>query len=224
MSKKFRGVYKHADNGWTAGLSGKYIGWFRDYESAVAARIAAEIEQIGKPYDVREIQINGDTALIPMHGRKGIFYGYTAIDLSDLAAVSEISWTLNPNGYAVGRPKGSAKAVPLHRFLLYGMESGGTTDHIDGDRLNNRLSNLRKCSNAENCRNTTLSKNNTSGKKGVRKTSHGRWQARITVDRKEIHIGNYATPGEASAAYDAAALMLHGEFARTNTTLDLQSC
>lgn len=223
MSKKFRGVYRHADNGWTAGISGKYIGWFRDYDSAVSARIAAEIEQIGKPYDVREIEIRGDIALIPMHGRKGVFYGYAVIDLADLEKVQDTSWTKGATGYAVGRPKGSDKAVPLHRFLIYGMEAGGTTDHINGDTLDNRRANLRKCTTKENTRNTKLAKNNTSGRKGVRKTKEGNWKARITVDRKEIHIGHYSTIEEASAAYDAAALMMHGEFARTNASLDLLS-
>lgn len=223
MTEKFRGVHSHKDGGYVVTLGRKYIGYFKEHEEAVSARVSAEIEQIGRPYDVREIKISGDIALIPMHGRNGVFYGYTMIDLVDLEVVRKTAWTQDQRGYAVGRPPGSDNALPLHRFLIYGLEKRGATDHISGDKLDNRRSNLRKCTAKENARNTRLAKNNTSGFKGVRLTAHGMWNARIMVDRRNVHIGNYHTIEEARAAYDAAALIHHGDFASTNDTLDLQS-
>lgn len=127
---------------------------------------------------------------------------------------------MDPRGYAVGRPAGHSNNVTMHRLLVHGLEKGGgSTDHQDGNKLNNRRANLRKCNKAENARNTRLAKNNTSGKKGVRQTPEGRWKARITVNRREIHIVVYATKDEAAAAYDAASLMHHLEFASPNVEI-----
>jgi hypothetical protein len=216
MGDKFRGVYVHKDSGWTATLGRQYLGWFREHAQAVSARIAAEIEQTGSAYDVREPVIDGDTVLIPLHGRRGVFYGYSRIDLADYELVRPTAWTLDRKGYAVGRPAGASNAVPMHRLIVYGLEVGGVTDHVSGDKLDNRRCNLRRCTTKENTRNTRLAKNNTSGKKGVRETACGMWQARITVDREEIHLGNYASKELAAAAYDEACKKLHGLFASPN--------
>lgn len=219
MSEKFRGVFKHKDAGWTATIGRKYLGWFGEHSDAVAARIAAEIEQTGAPYDVREPVLDGDVMLVPLHGRRGVFYGYCRVDVSDFHIVRDTAWTLSPAGYAVGRPSGAGKVVALHRLLVHGLNGGGVTDHINGDKLDNRRSNLRVCTPKENSRNTRLAKNNSSGKKGVRKTAHGKWQARITVDMREIHIGNFETKELAAEAYDDACRKLHGLFASTNATI-----
>ena len=78
-------------------------------------------------------------------------------------------------------------------------------DHIDGDKLNNRLSNLRNCDAAENARNAKLSKNNTSGILGVRYcTERNKWVATIMVNRKTVHLGRFNRKEEAIAARQAA--------------------
>lgn len=92
-------------------------------------------------------------------------------------------------------------------------------DHINGQRADNRICNLRLASHAENNRNRPIKPSNRSGFKGVRLTAHGMWNARIMVDRRNIHIGNYHTIEEARTAYDAAALIHHGEFASPNITI-----
>jgi hypothetical protein len=93
-------------------------------------------------------------------------------------------------------------------------------DHRDGNGLNNRRrSNLRVCSHSQNGANQKKHKNNTSGFKGVvlYKDNRSRpWCARIKVEGRHIYLGYFATPDEAAKAYDAAAIRLHGEFARTN--------
>ena len=105
----------------------------------------------------------------------------------------------------------------MHRWIVFGGKEGSGVDHSDGDKLNNRRGNLRKATQSQNSKNTLLAKNNTSGFKGVSKTAEGRWRARITVERKEIHLGVFDTKADAAAAYDAAALQLHGEFASPNS-------
>lgn len=92
----------------------------------------------------------------------------------------------------------------------------GKLDHEDTNRANNRLSNLRYATKAQNAQNRGKTKRNTSGYKGVWKTKSGRYQTAIGVDNEKIHLGLFDSPSDAALAYDAAAIVLHGKFARTN--------
>jgi len=88
-------------------------------------------------------------------------------------------------------------------------------DHINGNRADNRIENLREVSSSENSQNSKKRKDNTSGFKGVSfDTRSGRWQAQIMKQGKSFHLGFYNAPEEASKAYIAASNRLHGEFAR----------
>jgi len=92
----------------------------------------------------------------------------------------------------------------------------GRVDHTDGNGLNNCRANLRSATQSQNGMNRRK-QGNKSGYKGVsRATNSNRWQARIRVNRKATHIGTFDTRIEAARAYDEAALVLHGEFARLN--------
>lgn len=223
MSKnKFRGVYLHNDGSGfvaTIGHEGKrvYLGIFKDFDSARSARIEAEVRLFGYAFDRREIEVCANEARVPLHGRSGVFYGWAIIDLCDIDRVKDVAWTIDPRGYVAGRPSKSKSSVTLHRWILMYRDSEvGTIDHADGNKLNNKRSNLRQCSQAENARNTKLAKNNSSGFKGVSLDVNGKWRARIWKDRKEIRIGTFSNIEDAVAAYDKAALELHGEFASPN--------
>jgi hypothetical protein len=89
-------------------------------------------------------------------------------------------------------------------------------DHIDTDKANNRWNNLREATVAQNGWNTGLQlPRNNSGFKGVflcRPT--GRYYAQIAANGRRYHLGHFASPKEAHAAYVAAAQKYHGEFAR----------
>lgn len=218
---KFRGVRRHKDGGFVAfiGYHGKpvYLGMFSDFEAAKTARIGAEVRLFGSVFDRREIEIIGDHANVPLHGRGGVFHGLAIVDATDVDRVRNIAWTLDTRGYVVGRPSGFKTCTPLHRWLMIdGKNCKKAVDHIDGDKLNNRRSNLRLCTQAENAKNTRLGLNNTSGAKGVSRNVNGKWRARIWNNRKEIHLGTFETAAEAMAAYDKAAIALHGEFASPN--------
>jgi hypothetical protein len=101
-------------------------------------------------------------------------------------------------------------SVPLHRYIV-GIEHGDVRviDHIDGNGLNNRGDNLRIISSFENSRNLHIKKTNRTGFHGVkkfrRKNKDGvfiiRYQARICVNYKDIHLGTFSTPEEAHEAY-----------------------
>lgn len=65
-------------------------------------------------------------------------------------------------------------------------------DHIDGNTTNNRIENLRSCTNQDNCKNARLSKTNTSGHTGV-SWSHQKkkWRANIVINSKQIYLGSF---------------------------------
>jgi len=78
-------------------------------------------------------------------------------------------------------------------------------DHINHIRTDNRIVNLRKASNTENSRNASIGVNNTSGALGVWfEKRRNKWAAEIKVDRKKIHLGQFAEFADAVAARKAA--------------------
>lgn len=87
-------------------------------------------------------------------------------------------------------------------------------DHINGNRSDNRIANLREAPGWRNAANKGRSKNNKSGFKGVT-LKKKRWQAQIAKDGTSYHLGTFDTPESAHQAYVTAARQLFGEFARS---------
>lgn len=88
-------------------------------------------------------------------------------------------------------------------------------DHINMDRRDNRIVNLRSGDNSQSNANKGPYKNNTSGRKGVVfYKPYGKWMARITVRGREIFLGYFVNIDDAASAYAAAAVKYFGEFAR----------
>jgi hypothetical protein len=106
----------------------------------------------------------------------------------------------------------------LHRLIL-DAKKGEYVDHINGDLLDNRKSNLRLCSNSQNIRNQNKHKDNTSGYKGVsynKRLKTNPWSAQIKYNRHSYHLGYYPTKELAAIAYNNKAIELFKEFARLN--------
>lgn len=82
-------------------------------------------------------------------------------------------------------------------------------DHINGDRSDNRIANLRAATDAENKHNRRKpNSNTTSGYLGV-SPRYGKFRAQIWLDGKGKHIGSFGSPEEAHAAYLKAKRELH---------------
>lgn len=109
------------------------------------------------------------------------------------------------------------RAYPRHRLVwayFYGDPGPFIVDHINNDRSDDRIENLRLATESDNRRNSRMYCTNTSGFKGVtREKRTNRWKAYIYQHNRRIHLGMYTTKEEAAAAYAQAALRLHGEFA-----------
>jgi hypothetical protein len=109
------------------------------------------------------------------------------------------------------------KQFRLHRLVwlyVHGRWPAEAIDHINGNRADNRLANLRECTIAQNNYNRRRRKG-PSGLRGVhRNAKSGKWQARISTNGKEQILGHFDDPKLAHAAYCEAAKKLHGEFAK----------
>ena len=94
-------------------------------------------------------------------------------------------------------------------------------DHIDQDKQNNSIKNLRLATSASNCHNRRLTfnvkQNKTSKYKGVYwHKPRNKWRARIVVNGKPKELGRFKQEEEAAKAYDLAAKEFYGEFAVLN--------
>lgn len=147
-------------------------------------------------------------------------------------ASGKLIWRYNPsktmqvNGRMAGKYAGSidkkgyvrvhlnGKQYPAHRIiwkLAYGeIPTDLMIDHIDGDPKNNRLDNLRLCTNSQN----QFNRGNTSKKdrpKGVYK-ARGKFKAEITINKQRIYLGSFPTVEQAEQRYNEFAADHHGEF------------
>jgi hypothetical protein len=100
------------------------------------------------------------------------------------------------------------KASRVAYALMIGAWPQHEIDHADGDRGNNKWSNLRPATRAEQMQNRVLGKRNSSGHTGV-SPHQGKWRAMITVNRRRHHLGCFKTPEEAAAAYLAGKARMH---------------
>lgn len=131
--------------------------------------------------------------------------------------VGSVSGTLTVRGYRF-------ISIDWNRYLAHrivwlwnnGTMPSGDIDHINGDKSDNRLENLRVANRSQNMSNTGLRRDNSSGYKGVTWHAQSRkWRALIHVNKKQTHLGLFDTPEKAYAAYCAAAKEVFGEFAKT---------
>jgi hypothetical protein len=114
--------------------------------------------------------------------------------------------TLNSKGYRrIGIEGTLYQAHRLVWLYTHGCFPPEQMDHINHDRADNRLVNLRCVSNAENRRNAALKRGNTSGFTGVCwQKKRGKWEARVGVMGKTLRLGYFNTKEEAIAARQAA--------------------
>lgn len=126
------------------------------------------------------------------------------------------AFTADLNGYRQGMI--NYRTLYAHRVawaIYYGEWPTDQIDHINCDRSDNRIANLRSADAFGNNRNQMLMKNNTSGFKGVSRARSGRWVAKIMAGGKYKHLGTFDSAVEAAKVYARAAAGYHGEFART---------
>jgi hypothetical protein len=149
----------------------------------------------------------------------------TIVDDKVFAELDQHNWHVHSNRtifYAQRSSKrtlGKHHPIRMHRVIMEihlgrPLKSKEHIDHINNDGLDNRLCNLRVCTNQQNLMNRGKNKNNTSGYKGVSWFKRAeKWTAQIWYDGESIHLGYFVSKEDAARAYDKKAKELYGEFA-----------
>lgn len=158
-----------------------------------------------------------------MSGEYGI--GWTSntnkefyFDLEDYDKIKDYCWNEDNNGYLSTNIYKNT-TIKFHRIILnMTKEDFKKVDHIKHNKLDNRKTELRICTNQNNCMNQGLSKNNTSGVTGVsfhKKTK--KWQAYIKVNFRYIYLGLFADFDNAVKARKDAEEKYFGEYSYDNS-------
>lgn len=166
--------------------------------------------------------------LIPLVSRKPGFIGlFAQVDDDKFDVLNQWRWNIHvdhegkqsQNIYVVRliRPNSRIIKIRMHRVLMSLQDSlSGESlssffvDHIDHNGLNNQVLNLRVVTQSENQQNLRLQSNSTSGFQGVSfDKERGKYQAKIKINKKTIHIGRFNTAEEASLRYQEAKLQYH---------------
>lgn len=166
--------------------------------------------------------MDDDVIRIPLRARDGSVRAWAIVDREDADLAGE-SWYLNTNGYTRRRMGPDRIGEYLHRVILSRIEgrmlkANEQCDHANGERMDNRRSNLRIVTYRQNSVNRRGY--GESSYLGINRNKY-KWEARISTvcsggGGKRIFLGTFADEEEAARAYDRAARECHGEYARLN--------
>lgn len=172
---------------------------------------------------VRPLKVVGDFAYVPLTKN------YSAIiDAEDAELIGQYNWCATEEKRKDGsickvyakrsiRTPGNKIVTQLMHKLILPIESGYEVDHIDGNSLNNRKTNLRKCTRSENARNCKIKYDNKTGVKVVCWAKHAKkFVVKIRFKGKQKHLGYFSSIDEAAEEYAKWSKELHGSFGRVS--------
>lgn len=136
---------------------------------------------------------------------------FAIVDECDFEYLNQFKWHAasgkSDKWYARRKIIGSGgQCIMMHKELI---PNANEIDHINGNGLDNRRTNLRPLSHSNNVRNKEKKKNTKSKYRGVHPTNGGRsgsWMARITINKKTLHLGSFKNEEQAAEAYINAAI------------------
>lgn len=147
---------------------------------------------------------------------------FTIVDDDIHEYLCQWNWHMRNGGYAarpyrVGGAGSSQKLILMHR-LVNNTPKGLFTDHINGNKLDNRRENLRTVDLTQSAWNVGKKPYNTSGYIGVAWWKRDcKWTAQIMYGRRMHRVGYFDTKEQAALAFNVVARELKGEYARLNT-------
>lgn len=170
---------------------------------------------MGKCNNTNKYIIYETHAEIVLYDKQGNEKCRVLIDNEDIQMLKEYTWYLHKNGYIISNT-GSKNGIKIHRLIMNAPEDK-VVDHISHNKLDNRKSNLRICTQSENTMNKSKHKNNTSGVTGVGwYKKYNKWRARIDVNKKSILLGYFDTYEEAVESRRKAEIKYFGEYRNKN--------
>jgi len=129
--------------------------------------------------------------------------------------VGDIAGCVQSSGYRAISVNNKLEYSHRLIFLYHHGFTPKEVDHIDGDKLNNKIENLRECTRSQNNFNSKAPKTNTSGVKGVswhKKLS--KWRAYLHVNKKQKNLGLFEDLELAQLVVSEARELFHKEFKR----------
>ena len=157
-------------------------------------------------FDKNKIIIHDNYAEIVLLNKDGEECGKALIDLDDIYKVKGYKWCKH-HEYVINNSIGG-----IHRFVM-NCPKDMVVDHINHNPLDNRICNLRICSQHENVMNSSLNSNNTSGCTGVAWVKeNNRWWAYIQVKGSRINLGYFIDDNEAVKVRKEAEIKYFGEY------------
>lgn len=148
---------------------------------------------------------------------------HTIVDDSDFEYLNQWKWH-TMKGYAARKDYSLGRSNPIYIYmhrLLADTPEGMITDHINGNKLDNRRGNLRQCTKSQNAMNVGVRKDNKSGYKGVHKNNPKAnsklWKSEIKHNGKRVFLGYFNDPEVAASVYKEAQKKYHGEFAKVGS-------
>ena len=142
------------------------------------------------------------------------------VDAADYEWLNRWKWQRHARGYAIRTSWDALNkkffGILMHRLIL-DVPKNMDTDHINGNKLDNRRCNLRICTTAQNIRNQRKTRG-TSKYKGVSwSKQRKKWVAFITINHKRKNLGGFNDEAKAALTYNKEAKKHFGEFARLNS-------
>lgn len=170
---------------------------------------------------------------VPIYAKGGVVVAHTKVSPEDAERALAYRWSLertkrSPKGYArayiTDRSLNKRRSIKLHRLILDIVDDGPQVegDHINGDTLDNRRTNLRVATRQQNAQNVAA--HGRSRFRGVSFDNSGRvrkpWRAQICIDGRNHRIGRFFTEEEAGqAAHEWRLLHMPFYVERTNEVL-----
>lgn len=142
---------------------------------------------------------------------------FALIDYEDFELVSKYKWYAKKSKNTYYAVCSVDKYLKMHRLILGLSDTSVFADHINGNGIDNRRSNLRSATPTQNSMNRSSAKNSSSKYKGVYWDEDRRkWASCMKSNGKTIYIGRFDNESEAALAYNKKATEVQGEFARLN--------
>lgn len=141
---------------------------------------------------------------------------FAIISKESFDVVSKYKWHIRPDGYVEAKNK-NKENILLHRLVTNFQYP--IVDHINRNKLDNRLNNLRCVTASQNQVNKSIQKNNTSGITGVSwDKSRNKWHVMITVNHNHINLGRFDSLEEAREVRRKAEKIYHKEYSPITKT------
>ena len=172
-----------------------------------------ETVQRQEEYELEQLH-DSITSLLNYDKDTGIFTWLKTT--SRLAMAGSVAGSLDRNGYLIIKVNGKKyKSHRLAWFYIYKCFPSLSIDHINNNKLDNRIANLREATQSQQSHNRPALKRNVLGVKGVRK--HGnKYHALICKDGKQTFLGAFSTIKDAALAYTTAAQTIYGDYSHGN--------